>query len=184
MPKNRAGVDRQLKEEEILDAAEAAFLGPGGFRNTTIAAIAAQAGIATNSVHWYFPTKDDLFVAVLRRRLEEALARLLTEPLPPLTELVLAALHELDRTASLTATVHDRAAHVPAVAEFHHGFHEVAERSLQEAFQREGLTDGDAFMAARAITALVEGLHLHDRKRDSKDRDRLVLWALRRFTGR
>lgn len=183
MPKNRAGVDRRIKEEEILDAADAAFVGPGGFRDTTIAAIAAQAGIATNSVHWYFPTKDDLLVAVLRRRLEAALPRLLTEPPPPLSELVLAMLHELDRTASLTATVHDRAAHVPAVADFHHGFHELAEHTLQEGFQREGLTDGNALMAARAITALVEGLHLHDRKRDPEDRDRLVLWALRRFTG-
>ncbi|OBG29679.1 TetR family transcriptional regulator [Mycobacterium sp. 852002-51057_SCH5723018] len=182
MARNRAGVDRQVKLAEILDAADAAFLGPGGYRDTTIAAIAAQAGIATNSVHWYFPTKDDLLVAVLRRRLEEALPRLLSEP-RPLPELVIAALHELDRVASLTATVHDRAAQSVVVSDFHHGLHELIERMLQEGFQREGLAGDDARTAARAIAAMVEGLHLHDNERDPEQRDRLVLWALHRFQG-
>jgi TetR/AcrR family transcriptional regulator, regulator of autoinduction and epiphytic fitness len=183
VPRNRAGVDRQLKLAEILDAADAAFLGPSGYRDTTIAAIAAQAGIATNSVHWYFPTKDDLLVAVLQRRLEGALPRLLTDPPPPLPELVIATLHELDRVASLTATIHDRAGQSAVVAEFHRGLHELVEHVLQESFQREGLTEDDARTAARVIAALVEGLHLHDSKRDPEDRDRLVLWALRRFQG-
>jgi TetR/AcrR family transcriptional regulator, regulator of autoinduction and epiphytic fitness len=182
MPKNRAGVDRQVKLAEILDAADAAFLGPDGYRDTTIAAIATQAGIATNSVHWYFPTKDDLLVAVLRRRLEEALPRLLTDPVPPLPDLVISTLHELDRTASLTASVHERVTHSPVVAEFHRGLHELVEHVLQAAFQREGLAGDDARIAARVIAAIVEGLHLHDSKRDPEDRDRLVLWALRRFT--
>jgi AcrR family transcriptional regulator len=183
MPRNRAGIDRQVKLAEILDAADTAFLGPGGYRDTTIAVIAAQAGIATNSVHWYFPTKDHLLVAVLWRRLEEALPRLLTDPLPPLPELVIATLHELDRVASLTATVHDRAAQSPVVAEFHRGLHELTEHVLQEGFRGDGLTEQDARTAARVIAALVEGLHLHDSKRDPEDRDRLVLWALRRFQG-
>jgi AcrR family transcriptional regulator len=183
VPKNRAGVDRQVKLAEILDAADIAFLGPGGYRDTTIGTIANQAGIATNSVHWYFPTKDDLLVAVLKRRLEEAVLRLLSDPPPPLSELFIEILHELDCVASLTATVHDRAAYSPAVAEFHRDFHELTEHVLQEGFQREGLAGDDARTAARAITALVEGLHLHDRKRDRAERDRLVLWALRRFTA-
>ncbi|WP_179963571.1 TetR/AcrR family transcriptional regulator [Mycobacterium marseillense] len=182
MPKNRAGVDRRVKLAQIIDAAEAALLGPRGYRDSTIAGIATQAGITTNSVHWYFPTKDDLLVAVLRRRLEEAVPRLLTEPLPPLPELLIAALHEMDRLASLTATVHDRAAHSPAVAEFHHRFHELTEHVVQEAFQRDGLAEDDAHTAAQALAALVEGLHLHNGQRDCENRDRLVLWALRRFT--
>ena len=181
MPRNRAKVDRQVKLAEILDAADAAFLGPGGYRDTTIAAIAAQAGIATNSVHWYFPTKDDLLVAVLRRRLEAALPRLLTDPPPPLPELVIAGLHELDGVAVLTATVHDRAAYSAVVDEFHSRFHELVEHVLQEGFQRDGLTEQDARAAAGVIAAVVEGLHLHNSKRDPENRDQLVLWALRRF---
>ena len=181
MPRNRAGVDRRVKLAEILDAAEAAFLGPGGYQDTTIASIAAQAGIATNSVHWYFPTKDDLLAAVLRRRLEQTLPRLLTDPPPPLPELVIAGLHELDGVASLTATVHDRAPHSAVLDEFHSRFHELIEHVLQEGFQRDGLTEQDARAAARVIAAVVEGLHLHNSRRDPGNRDQLVLWALRRF---
>ncbi|MGV0848628.1 TetR/AcrR family transcriptional regulator [Mycolicibacterium phlei] len=36
-----------------------------GYRGTSVADVARAAGVAGNAVHWYFPTKDDLFAAVL-----------------------------------------------------------------------------------------------------------------------
>ena len=36
-----------------------------GYRSTSVADVAGAAGVAGNAVHWYFPTKDDLFAAVL-----------------------------------------------------------------------------------------------------------------------
>ncbi|WP_432476360.1 TetR family transcriptional regulator [Nocardioides sp. GXQ0305] len=48
----------------ILDAARARFA-EGGFRATTIRAVAADAGVDAALVHHYFGTKDDLFLASL-----------------------------------------------------------------------------------------------------------------------
>jgi TetR/AcrR family transcriptional regulator, transcriptional repressor for nem operon len=42
-----------------------------GFRKTTLADIAAAAGVPTGNVYYYFKTKDDIGVAVLERRLAE-----------------------------------------------------------------------------------------------------------------
>ena len=48
----------------ILEAARARFA-EGGFRATTIRAVAADAGVDAALVHHYFGTKDDLFVAAM-----------------------------------------------------------------------------------------------------------------------
>ncbi|MGE0220405.1 TetR/AcrR family transcriptional regulator [Mycolicibacterium sp.] len=36
-----------------------------GYQATSVADVARAAGVVGNAVHWYFPTKDDLFAAVL-----------------------------------------------------------------------------------------------------------------------
>lgn len=43
-----------------------------GYRGTSIAAVGKAAGIASAAVLWYFPTKDDLFAAALRRIFDDA----------------------------------------------------------------------------------------------------------------
>ena len=48
----------------ILEAARARFA-EGGFRATTIRAVAADAGVDAALVHHYFGTKDDLFLAAM-----------------------------------------------------------------------------------------------------------------------
>jgi hypothetical protein len=95
-------------------------------------------------------------------------------------EQVLAMLAQLDQVANLTATVHERAKHSTAVAEMHEGFHGAADRLLQSLFQDAGLDEDDATRAAKAMMALVEGIHLHEANRDRAARDDLVLWTLHR----
>lgn len=63
MPKNRRNVPREERVEEIVAAATARFV-EHGYRATSISDIARDIGIASGAVHWYFPTKDDLFAAV------------------------------------------------------------------------------------------------------------------------
>lgn len=63
----------------ILAAARTLFAS-GGFKGTSVRAIAAEAGVDAALVHHYFGTKDDLFVAALeipvdpRERLAEVVA--------------------------------------------------------------------------------------------------------------
>ena len=118
MPRNRPHRTREDKSSEIVAIARRLFL-ENGYDGTTMAAIAREAGIATNVVHWYFPTKDELFVAVMEALqsadLEEAEERLVRSTPrraqkdleTVLTEFVW---RRLDRYG-LIATLHERSHH-------------------------------------------------------------------------
>lgn len=180
MPANRPHVDREVKAAEILDAAESLLL-RDGYEATTMASVARAAGISSNAVYWYFSGKDELLAAVLRRRQEKAFSRLKVKSTASLQEQAFAALAELDSVARLTAAVHERSEHSPIVAEVHQAFHAGIDARLREGFEAAGVTGQDAGMAAAALVAMVEGIHLHSPTRDASARNELVLWAMRRF---
>src|SRR6266498_56063 len=56
-------------KERILDAAEALFM-EHGFEATTLRAITAAAGVNLAAVNYHFGSKEELFQAVLTRRLD------------------------------------------------------------------------------------------------------------------
>jgi TetR/AcrR family transcriptional repressor of nem operon len=58
-------------KSEIMDAAEVRIR-IGGFSGFSFREIAADVGIKSSSVHYHFPTKDDLAAAVIRRWSENA----------------------------------------------------------------------------------------------------------------
>ncbi len=183
MPANRPHVDRDAKTAEILDAAETLLL-RDGYEATTMASVARASSISSNAVYWYFPGKDELLAAVLRRRQEKMLARLkagLSDA--PLQEQVVAVLNELDAVANLTATVHERAEHSAAVAEVHAAFHAGVDAKLRHGFEAAGLSEKDARMASAALMTVVEGIHLHRLDRDAPARNELVLWVIKRLSG-
>lgn len=57
---------REGNERAILAAAEVVFA-EHGFGGATMAAIAAQAGVPKPNIHYYFPTKEKLYRAVVER---------------------------------------------------------------------------------------------------------------------
>lgn len=68
----------------LLDATEEIMLGEG-YAAVSSRSVATRVGINASLVHYYFPTLDDLFVAVLRRRAEpnvERMADALASPKP------------------------------------------------------------------------------------------------------
>ncbi|NNM66302.1 MAG: TetR family transcriptional regulator [Burkholderiales bacterium] len=68
-----AGRIRLANEAAIVRAAEAVFA-RDGFRGASMAAIAAQAGVAKANIHYYFRTKQQLYRAVLEGMLHDWLA--------------------------------------------------------------------------------------------------------------
>jgi len=182
MPSNRAHIDRESKKAEILDAAETLLL-RDGYESTSMAAIARAAGVAPNSIYWYFACKDDLFAAVLERRLERGLARLGRDTDAPPFAGVEAAFAELDAGAKLVAPVHERAKHSPSVAQAHQAFHDAVGRRVAGEFGRLGLSKRDARLAAATVIAVVESIHLHE-PRDLDARDELLAWLFERFSNR
>ncbi len=59
----------ETRREEIVDSALRLIL-KNGFYNTTLDQVAVQARVSKGLVSYYFPKKDELFLAVLRRMIE------------------------------------------------------------------------------------------------------------------
>src|ERR1700682_1365790 len=74
MPKTRAQVPRAAKVDEIV-AIAVRRLRSDGYDGLSVAAIARELGLAQNAIYWYFPSKDDLFVAALEQMLRDVAAR-------------------------------------------------------------------------------------------------------------
>ncbi len=80
--RRRAATEEKLSR--LLDVTEEIIL-EDGYAAVSSRSVAAKAGIQAPLVHYYFPTIDDLFVAVLRRRSEPTVERMsaaLTSPEP------------------------------------------------------------------------------------------------------
>lgn len=87
MPKNRQQIPRAERKAAIVEQAGALFAARG-FRGTSIAEVGRAAGLAPAAVHWYFPTKDDLFAAVLGERLADERRRVESAGADPFRQLV------------------------------------------------------------------------------------------------
>jgi AcrR family transcriptional regulator len=176
MPRNRPDRTRDDKTAEIVTIARRLFL-EQGYDGTTIAAIAREAGIATNVVHWYFATKDDLFVAALEslqsEDLEEARERL-SRSTPGQEGKVLEALltefvwRRLDRYG-LLATLHERSHRSSVIADFHDRAHRRYADYLGRAVERSPIPAAERKLVVEALITAVEGLVMHRAsKREAK----------------
>lgn len=168
MARNRPERSREDKTAEIVAIARRLFL-ERGYDGTPIAAIAREAGIATNVVHWYFATKDELFVTALdslqSEDLEEAKERL-SRSIPGqegkaletiLTEFVW---RRLDRYG-LIAALHERSHHSSVVAAFHERAHRRYADHLGQAVDRCPVPAADRKLVVEALITAAEGLVMH-----------------------
>lgn len=94
-PKPRAEEKSAQMRERILDTADRLFYGQG-IRAVGVDTVAAEIGISKRTLYNYFPSKDDLIVAYLSRRLKPVPA----SDLPP-AEQILGNFERLERTFAL-----------------------------------------------------------------------------------
>lgn len=66
MPRTRAELDRGAKVDQILEAAER-IARDRGLTTVSIAEVARSLHLSGNSVYWYFPSRDELWIAVVER---------------------------------------------------------------------------------------------------------------------
>lgn len=188
MARNRPDRTREDKSAEILAIARRHLL-EAGYEATTIASIAREAGIAPNVVHWYFPTKDDLFVAVLDSLQTEDLAdaqkrfaRVVRgEEAKAFGDLLTEfALRRLDRYG-LLATLHERSHTSAVVAGFHDRAHRRYAEYLGRALDRFPVPTADRKLTVDALIAAVESLVMHRATR--RDARRMMTFLAERLVA-
>lgn len=70
-------------EKAVLEAAEAVFM-EKGYRKATTTAIASKAGVTHAMLHYYFRTKEQIFLKVVDRNVSEMMAELVSVMSPDL----------------------------------------------------------------------------------------------------
>jgi AcrR family transcriptional regulator len=176
MPRHRDDLDRDEKIEQILDAAEAQIRS-GGFAELSVARVAREVGVATNSVYWYFPSKDELFVAAVRRMF---LALPKGKPRAD-AGLVTQVLWFVDRLAALAGPRTDlvrRADESPVAAELAAELTGHLHRMLAHALEPY-VPAAQRDLAVRTFAATVDGSAALPRA----ERRRLLTYALERLTS-
>jgi AcrR family transcriptional regulator len=178
MPKTRSTESRDEKMSEILAAAEAR-LRSGGYAALSVAAIARELGLAQNAIYWYFPSKDELFVAALSRMLEKIAARKPSKQVAEL-ERILWFTDQFQALSGLRGAMNDRARSSPVVADFVAQLDALLSRMLSNAL-RGYVPAGELPLAVEAFRATVDGAFA--KGLDKRARRELLAFTLERLTG-
>ena len=156
-----------LKREAILDAALAVF-GEVGLHGASLREIASRVDVSHQSLMHYFPTKNELLMAVLRRRDERLRRHFDDDGGMSVGELIALAednvrmpgVIALYNMASAEATNDEHPAH-DYYAEFYERIIASTSRFLRRAAERGVLREGwTPESAARAILGMMDGLQL------------------------
>ena len=160
MPATKRQQDREEKRAELLAEARRLFI-EDGYEATSMAALAKAAGVAGNTIYWYFADKDDVLVAVLDAVLSDILSeyqQVATAPLEDQLGWVVRQLHQMRR---LVNTVHTRAAHSPAIDEWHTGFHLITEGMFRTTLEQLGVDSAGIEAEIKIGVFAIEGLLTH-----------------------
>ena len=178
MPKTRPTQSRDEKRDEILTVAERR-LGEGGYEALSVAAIARELGLAQNAIYWYFPSKDDLFVAALRRILGDISARKPSHDVGKL-ERILWFTDQFQVLSDLRGAMRERARESEVVADFVRELDAILSRMLSNTL-RDDVPADELPLAVETFRAAVEGTFV--KGLDKRRRREVLTFALERLTG-
>lgn len=160
MARTKRELDPGVKRDQIEEAACRLFLDKG-YEDTSMAAVAVAAGVAPNTLYWYFASKDDLLVAVLDRLVNQAMQTFASQQDLTLAEQFKWLVGEFSQASSLVSTVHARLKQSDRVREWHDRFHAMLDMLLVQHLASRGMPEPAARMMATVGTFVVEGLLSH-----------------------
>jgi AcrR family transcriptional regulator len=164
VPRNRQQIPKAERESALLDQARQLFIAKG-YRGTRVAEVGRAAGIASAAVHWYFPTKDDLFAAVLERIFGEAIAEVEKSDHAPRDRLE-AFLSKTQRYRVLHREVYERMEESEALRAVYLGLLQWLEDLLLQAISAHLPEEADTDAIADIAHVLLEGMLISARELD------------------
>jgi len=189
MPATRHGRPRPEKAADLLAIAQRLFL-ERGYNGTTMAAIADEAGVASNVVHWYFPSKDELFAKALEelqiRGLDELLDRQLARATPgeekkTLEEVLTRLVWDALDSHHLIATVHERSSQSEVIDALHERAHRCYAHYLGRAVSRCGVPQAKRELVVEVLATALEGLVMH--RASKRKARRMISFLVERLTA-
>ena len=188
MPKNRHSHSREEKTGELVAIALKLFL-EKGYVGTTMAAIGSEAGIATNVVHWYFATKDELFVSALESYQSESLRELMQDPVALhaganaqqlLAGRITGLVKRLGGISSLIASLHQRSHDSEVVRQFREKTLQRHSDYIREAVSQCPVPKAEQERVIEALGYTLEGLVT--RRASKTETERTVAFLVEKLT--
>lgn len=176
MPKTRVNKTRDQKAAAILEVS-ARQLRSGGYPALSVAAIGRELGVAQNTIYWYFPSKDELFVATLSRILEQIHTDKPSKNAGKL-EQILWFTDQFEELSGLRAAMTERARISSVVAEFVNDLDALLSRMLSAALAND-VPAKELPIAVETFRATVEGTFV--KGLDRRERRRVLTYALQRL---
>lgn len=177
MARNKRDIDRQSKQDEIVAVARRLFL-EEGYEAASMARVAREAGVAANTLYWYFTDKDALLIAVLNGLVLEALAAHAGVQAMPLKEQLLWLIARFEQAHRLVLTVHARLEASESVRTWHDQFHGMLEGMMIGQLTARGMAAEEATITATAGMFIVEGLLSHPHT--ARQREQVIAWLVGR----
>lgn len=169
MPSNRPDVSPDVKRQEIRSAARAVFFREG-FDKASVARIAREAGVTTNTLYWYFPGKEALFAAVVEELTALFFAGLKgRDPHEPLAELLRWVVQGMEAARPLIVTLHQKAGLSPVIAEVHDRFHTEVAALFNDILSARGMNPERIPGFVHVVSFAVEGLLMHDLSAEARE---------------
>ncbi len=159
--------DRDEKRDEIVAAARLLFM-EEGYEATSISRLASAAGVAPNTIYWYFKDKDEVLVAVLDAEFSARMSEYLVLQTQSLVDRLLWVANQLERVSRLVGTVHSRLALSPAVNTWHDRFHALTEELLRRELQQAGIAPQKIEALVKISVFTIEGLLAHPLPEEQK----------------
>ncbi|HEX4939408.1 MAG TPA: helix-turn-helix domain-containing protein [Candidatus Kapabacteria bacterium] len=159
--------DRDEKRDEIVAAARLLFV-EEGYEATSISRLASAAGVAPNTIYWYFKDKDEVLVAVLDAELLARMGEYLVLPTMSPAERLLWVANQLERVSRLVGTVHSRLAQSPAINTWHDRFHAFSEEMLRLELGQAGIAPQKIAALVKISVFTIEGLLAHPLPEEQK----------------
>lgn len=160
MARTKREQDRESKREEIVAAARDLFI-QEGYEATSMSRLATTAGVAPNTIYWYFKDKDEVLVAVLDAEFATRMAQYLQLPVSKSTERLLWIVNQLEQVNRLIATVHIRLEKSSIVNAWHERFHELSEEMLRLELRQVGIASEKIDPLVKISIFTIEGLLTH-----------------------
>jgi len=160
MAKNKRPQDRQEKHDEIVSVARTLFL-QDGFDAVSMSRLATAAGVAPNTIYWYFKDKDEVLAVVLTEVLNMHFQAYLSTSLPQLIDKLLWLVARLQDASLLISTVHARLQLSPSISAWHDNFHRMSEALIRHELLMQGFLETELDALTKIFIFTVEGLLMH-----------------------
>ncbi|MEV0464264.1 TetR/AcrR family transcriptional regulator [Nocardia tengchongensis] len=165
MPKNRQDIPKAERQAELVAHARELFA-ENGYRGTSVAAVGRAAGIAPAAVHWYFPTKDDLFAAVVDSIFGETRALVEAEPAGDPRDELVDLLVRMEPYRGLHRVAYERMDETEALRAVYGRMQDWLEERLLAAISQRAAASADLASITDLAHVLFEGLLISVRRLD------------------